>query len=56
MTAFEDTLERFRAAVAGPVESVPVVRAALLVAQAEYPGLDLIDYERQILEIGRAHV
>ncbi len=52
MTAFEETLDRFRLAVAGPAESVPVVRAALLVAQAEYPGLDVIDYERQIAGLG----
>lgn len=52
MTNFDETLERFRLAVAGPAEGVPTVRAALLVAQTEYPDLDVISYERQIAALG----
>ena len=36
---FEDTIERFRAAVTGPMSLVPLARPALLVAQAEYLSL-----------------
>ena len=63
MTAFDDTLERFREAVAGPPDEVPLARAALLVAQAEYPGIDIDAYERRlqdmsetlVQQIARAH-
>ena len=46
MTHLEATLERFREAVAGPPDEVPLARAALLVASAEYPHIDLDAYER----------
>lgn len=52
MTAFEDTLERFRAAVAGPPDAVPIARAALLIAQTEYPHLDIAAYEEQLAALG----
>ena len=45
MTAFPDVLERFRVAIAGRASEVPLARAALLIAQAEAPGLDIDRYE-----------
>jgi regulator of sirC expression with transglutaminase-like and TPR domain len=48
--AFESTLEEFRRTVEGPALEVSALRAALLVAQAERPGLDIDDYERQLEE------
>ncbi len=50
MTPFADVLERFRLAVAGPADRVPLAHAALLIAQAERPGIDTGHYERQIAE------
>ncbi|HRC62497.1 MAG TPA: tetratricopeptide repeat protein [Dehalococcoidia bacterium] len=55
MTAFDDTLGRFRAAVAGPMSLVPLARPALLIAQAEYPGLDVEAYEERLHDLG-AHL
>ncbi len=52
MTAFEDTLERFRASVTGPAGLVPLARPSLLVAQAEYPRLDVEAYEERLHELG----
>ena len=52
MTAFDSTLDRFRSAVAGPPDAVPIARAALLIAQAEYPGLDVAAYEEQLTALG----
>lgn len=51
MTPFEATLERFRATVAGPGDAVPMGRAALLIAQAEYPDLDVDAYERRLQDM-----
>ena len=51
-TPFDATLERFRETVRGTGDAVPLARAALLVAQAEYPGLDIEAYERQLREFG----
>ena len=51
MSAFTATLERFRDAVAGPPDEVPLGRAALLIAQGEYPDLDVERYESRIEEI-----
>lgn len=48
MTPLEETLERFREAVAGPADEVPIARAALLIAQAEYPSIDVDGYERRL--------
>ncbi len=48
MTPLEETLERFREAVAGPADEVPMARAALLIAQAEYPSIDVDGYERRL--------
>lgn len=51
MSAYEETVARFRRAVAGPPGDIPLGRAALLIAQAEYPGLDLDDCERNLEEM-----
>ena len=51
MTAFDDTLERFRDTVFGPAAEVPLARAALLIAQAEQPAVDVDAYERRIQQV-----
>ncbi len=51
MTPLEETLERFREAVAGPADEVPIARAALLIAQAEYPSIDVDGYERRLQDM-----
>ena len=52
MTAtFEDTLAQFRLTVSGPAEEVPLARAALVIAQSEYPNLDIDAFERRIQDI-----
>lgn len=51
MTPFEETLERFRESVAGPPEEVPLARPALLIAQAEHPGIDIDGYERRLQDM-----
>ena len=48
MRPFADLLERFRGAVAGPADAVPLAHAALLIAQAERPGLEPEHYEEQL--------
>ena len=50
MTDFADLLERFRLAVAGPAERVPLARAALLVALGEQPDLDMARHEARLRE------
>lgn len=47
----DETLERFRATVQGAPDDVPLARAALLIAQAEAPGLDVDAYERRLDDI-----
>jgi len=51
MTRFERTVGAFRQAVEGPPESVPLGRAALLIAQTEYPALDIDLCEARIEEL-----
>ena len=51
MTPFEETLNRFRKAVAGPAEDVPLARAALLIAQVERPGADIDEFERRLQDM-----
>lgn len=51
MTAFRETLERFRRMAAGSPADVPLARAALLVAQGEHPDLDIDAYEQRIQEM-----
>lgn len=53
MTPLEETLERFREAVAGPPDEVPLARAALLVAKAEYPHIDIDAYERRLQDMAQ---
>ncbi|MGE0230029.1 MAG: SirB1 family protein [Dehalococcoidia bacterium] len=52
MTPFEDSLDRFRASVAGPASLVPLARPALLIAQSEYPRLDVEAYEERLHDLG----
>ncbi|MCK9487005.1 MAG: transglutaminase-like domain-containing protein [Dehalococcoidia bacterium] len=51
MSSFEDVLEQFREAVTGPAEEVPLARAALIAARAEYPDIDVDAYERRLQDI-----
>jgi regulator of sirC expression with transglutaminase-like and TPR domain len=51
LNEFVETLERFRSAVSGPADEVPLGRGALLVAQAQYPGLDIDGYERRLQQL-----
>ena len=51
LNEFLETLERFSSAVSGPVDEVPLGRGALLVAQAQYPGLDIDGYERRLQQL-----
>ena len=50
MRPFADLLERFRLAIEGPPDEVPLAHAALLIAHAERPGLELERYAGQISE------
>ncbi len=52
MSTFADTVDGFREAVSGAPLEVPLGRAALLIAQAEYPHLDIDSYERRLQEMG----
>ena len=54
MNEFPETLERFRSAVGGPAGEVPLGRGALLVAQAEYPALDIDGDERRLQQLAEA--
>ena len=51
MTGFEETLQRFRAAVTGPADEIPLARAALLIARSEYPDLDTDAGERRLQDM-----
>ncbi|MDP2326661.1 MAG: transglutaminase-like domain-containing protein [Dehalococcoidia bacterium] len=51
MTGFEETLQRFRTAVTGPADEVPLARAALLIARSEYPDLDTDAGERRLQDM-----
>ena len=51
MTTFEATLAQLRDVVSGPAEDVPLARAALVIAQSEYPDLDLEAYERRLQDM-----
>lgn len=50
-TDFTRTLQRLTEATAGPAAEVPLARAALLIAQAERPALDIDEYERRLEEV-----
>jgi regulator of sirC expression with transglutaminase-like and TPR domain len=47
VSGFEATLDRFRETVSPGVD-LPLARAALVIAQSEYPDLDVDAYERRI--------
>lgn len=51
---FDHTLERFRRAVTGPTDEIPLARAALYVAQAETPDLDVDACERRLQDMADA--
>lgn len=51
--SFSNLLEQFRTAVIGDENNVPLAHAALLIAEAETPGLNLDRYEAQLDEWGR---
>ena len=52
MSAFANTIDGFREAISGAPLEVPLGRAALLIAQAEYPHLDIDSYEHRLQEMG----
>jgi regulator of sirC expression with transglutaminase-like and TPR domain len=49
--SFEQTLDEFRRVTSGPPDEVPLARAALVAARAEYPDLDLDAYEQRIQDM-----
>ena len=51
MVTFDEVIEEFREAVSGPTDDVPLARAALIAARAEYPDLDIDSYERRLQDI-----
>jgi len=51
VTGFEETLQRFRAAVTGPADEIPLARTALLIARSEYPDLDTDAGERRLQDM-----
>ena len=55
MTGHTSTVDLFRQSVAGSTSLVPLARPALLVARAEYPGLDVEAYEERLHDLG-AHL
>ncbi len=54
MSAFDATLDRFGEAVSGPAAEAPLARPALLIAQAERPGIDIDAYERRLDDMATA--
>ena len=54
MSAFDATLDRFGEAASGPAAEVPLARPALLIAQAERPGIDIDAYERRLDDMATA--
>lgn len=51
MTTIEVIRDQLAQVTAGPSDEVPVARAALLIAQSEYPELDIDLYERRLQSI-----
>ena len=51
MTTIDVIRDQLAQATAGPADEVPVARAALLIAQSEYPELDIDLYERRLQSI-----
>lgn len=48
MTTIDSIRDRLARITAGPTDEVPLARTALLIAQSEYPEIDIDDYERQL--------
>src|SRR3546814_382639 len=48
---FTETLDAFRLVTSGPAEEIPLARAALIAAQAEYHDLDIDSHERRLQDI-----
>jgi regulator of sirC expression with transglutaminase-like and TPR domain len=51
VTTIEAIRDQLTQAAAGPVDDVPLAHAALLIAQSEYPELDIDLYERRLQSI-----
>jgi regulator of sirC expression with transglutaminase-like and TPR domain len=54
MNTFSQTLRQFREATMGPADSVPLARAALLIARAERASIDVEAYEQYLRRLSRA--
>lgn len=48
MSAFQDTLARFQKATSGPADAVPLARAALFAAVAEYPDVEISAFDQRL--------
>jgi regulator of sirC expression with transglutaminase-like and TPR domain len=48
VSAFDASLARFREAVSGPADAVPLARAALVAAQIEYADIDIDAFEQRL--------
>ncbi|MDA0366273.1 MAG: transglutaminase-like domain-containing protein [Chloroflexi bacterium] len=48
MSAFQDTLARFQEATSGPADAIPLARAALVAAGAEYVDIDINAFDRRL--------
>ena len=51
MTTIEAIHDRLARMTGGPTDEVPLARSALLIAQSEYPAIDIETYERQLQSI-----
>ena len=51
MTTIDSIQDRLARITAGPTEEVPLARTALLIAQSEYPDLDIDEYEQRLQTI-----
>jgi regulator of sirC expression with transglutaminase-like and TPR domain len=51
MTTIDAIRDRLSRITGGPADEVPLARTALLIAQSEYPDLDVDDYERRLQTI-----
>jgi len=51
LTTIDTIRDRLTRLTSGPSEEVPLARTALLIAQSEYPDIDVDDYERQLQSI-----
>jgi regulator of sirC expression with transglutaminase-like and TPR domain len=51
VTSIDTIRDRLTRITSGPTEEVPLARTALLIAQSEYPEIDVDDYERRLQSI-----